>query len=60
MLMCTQELGYNAIHYNQLAHSWLKDVRVVNSDSAFYSWGMIFCTITGEQHMTSRHSGTPL
>lgn len=42
-----QEAGYNGIHFNQVAHSWVRDVRVVNSDSAFYSWGMVFCTITG-------------
>lgn len=24
----------------------MRDVRVLNSDSAFYSWGMVFCTIT--------------
>jgi hypothetical protein len=40
-----QELGYNAIHFNQLAHSWVRDVRIHNSDSGFYSWGMVFCTI---------------
>jgi hypothetical protein len=42
-----QELGYNAIHFNQLAHSWIRNVRILNSDSAFYSWGMVFSTITG-------------
>lgn len=42
-----QEAGYNGIHFNQVAHSWVRDVRVVNSDSAFYSWGMVFCTLTG-------------
>jgi hypothetical protein len=42
-----QEPGYNAIHFNQVAHSWVRDVRIINSDSAFYSWGMTFCTITG-------------
>jgi hypothetical protein len=42
-----QEMGYNAIHFNQLAHSWLRHVRIHNSDSSFYSWGMVFCTITG-------------
>lgn len=42
-----QEAGYNGIHFNQVAHSWVRDVRVVNADSAFYSWGMVFCTITG-------------
>jgi len=25
----------------------VRDVRIVNSDSAFYSWGMVFCTISG-------------
>jgi hypothetical protein len=40
-----QEAGYNGIHFNQVAHSWVRDVRVLNSDSAFYSWGMVFCTI---------------
>jgi hypothetical protein len=47
LLMCLQEAGYNGIHFNQVAHSWVRDVRVVNSDSAFYSWGMVFCTLTG-------------
>jgi hypothetical protein len=42
-----QEAGYNGIHFNQVAHSWVRDVRVVNADSAFYSWGMVFCTLTG-------------
>lgn len=42
-----QEAGYNGIHFNQVAHSWVRDVRVLNSDSAFYSWGMVFCTIAG-------------
>jgi hypothetical protein len=45
--MHLQEMGYNAIHFNQLAHSWLRDVRIHNSDSGFYSWGMVFCTISG-------------
>jgi hypothetical protein len=44
---CLQEMGYNAIHFNQLAHSWLRDVRIHNSDSGFYSWGMVFCSISG-------------
>lgn len=42
-----QEAGYNGIHFNQVAHSWVRDVRLLNSDSAFYSWGMVFCTISG-------------
>lgn len=42
-----QEAGYNGIHFNQLAHSWVRNVRVVNSDMAFYSWGCTFCTIDG-------------
>lgn len=25
----------------------MRDVRIVNSDSAFYSWGMVFSTISG-------------
>ncbi|KAF6262421.1 hypothetical protein COO60DRAFT_1676006 [Scenedesmus sp. NREL 46B-D3] len=41
------EMGYNAVHFNQLAHSWVRDVRIHNSDSGFYSWGMVFCTISG-------------
>jgi hypothetical protein len=47
LCQCLQEMGYNAVHFNQLAHSWLRDVRIHNSDSGFYSWGMVFCTITG-------------
>jgi hypothetical protein len=46
-MSASQEAGYNGIHFNQVAHSWVRDVRVLNSDSAFYSWGMVFCTISG-------------
>jgi len=31
-----QEAGYNALHFNQLAHSWVKNVKFTNTDSAFY------------------------
>lgn len=47
LCVCVQEAGYNGIHFNQLAHSWVRDVRIINSDSAFYSWGMVFCTLSG-------------
>lgn len=42
-----QERGYNGIHFNQLAHSWVRDVRIHNADSGFYSWGMVASTVSG-------------
>lgn len=56
-------MGYNAIHFNQLGNSWLRDVKIYNSDSAFYSWGMVFCTVTdleissGDRGYDSGHRG---
>lgn len=38
------EPGYNAIHFNGLVNSWIRDVTIVNSDSAIYTWGVSFST----------------
>jgi hypothetical protein len=28
-----QEDGYNALHFNQLANSWVRNVRIVDADA---------------------------
>jgi hypothetical protein len=33
-----QEAGFNALHFNQMANSWVRNVKFVNTDSAFYCW----------------------
>ena len=56
-------MGYNAVHFNQLANSWMRDVRIHNSDSAFYSWGMVFSTVvdlevsSGDRGYDNGHRG---
>jgi len=39
------EAGYNALHFNQLSHSWVRNVHFVNADSGFYCWGCSFVTV---------------
>jgi hypothetical protein len=39
------EAGYNALHFNQLANSWVRDVRFVNADTAVYWWGVAFSSV---------------
>lgn len=40
-----KEDGANALHFNQLTDSWIKDVRFLNADSAIYLWGVTFSTV---------------
>lgn len=42
-----KEDGWNALHFNQLSNSWVRDVRFLNTDAAFYAWGCSFITVTG-------------
>lgn len=39
------ETGFNALHFNQLANSFVKDVRFLNADTAIYFWGVAFSTV---------------
>jgi hypothetical protein len=39
------EEGLNALHFNQVANSWIKDVRFVNADTGIYMWGTAFNTV---------------
>jgi len=41
-----KEQGYNAIHLNQNHNSWVRNVRILNSDSAIYLWGTAFCSVS--------------
>ena len=41
-----QEAGFNAIHFNQLSNSWVRNVRVENADAGVYFWGTQHCTVT--------------
>jgi hypothetical protein len=39
------EAGYNGIHFNQVAHGWLRGLSILNSDSAIYLWGCTFVSV---------------
>jgi hypothetical protein len=41
-----KEKGYNAIHINQNHNSWVRNVRILNSDSAIYLWGSAFTSVS--------------
>jgi hypothetical protein len=38
---CVQEAGYNALHFNQLANSWVRNVGFINTDAGFYCWCVV-------------------
>jgi len=40
-----REDGYNAIHMNQVADGWVRNVRVLNADAAVYWWGTQSCSV---------------
>jgi hypothetical protein len=40
-----KENGFNALMFNQMANSWVRDVRFLNADTAVYFWGTIFSTV---------------
>jgi hypothetical protein len=54
-----QEDGYNAIHFNQLANSWVRNVRIVNADAGVYFWGTQHCTVTGVEITATQSRATP-
>lgn len=41
------EQGYNAIHFNSVAHSWVRNVRLKNADSGIFLSHSVFITIDG-------------
>jgi hypothetical protein len=43
-----KEIGYNGMMFRRVAHSWVRDVAVVNADSSLIMGGeTINCTVTG-------------
>jgi hypothetical protein len=41
-----KEKGYNAIFLDQVSNAWVRNVRIVNSDSAIYLWGCTFTSVS--------------
>ena len=41
------EKGFNAIHVNGAAQSWVRDVAIHNADSGITVGGSVFCTVSG-------------
>ncbi|KAI8465107.1 MAG: pectin lyase fold/virulence factor [Monoraphidium minutum] len=52
-----KEPGYNAIFYRMTGHSWIKNVRILNADSAVYMWGAVATTIDGLEVGTTSDRG---
>ncbi|WIA15873.1 hypothetical protein OEZ85_012625 [Tetradesmus obliquus] len=49
-----KEDGLNAVMFNQMAQSWIKDVRFLNSDTAVYFWGVSFSTVQDVEIATTK------
>ena len=52
-----KEAGYNAIHFNQVADGWVRDVTIVNSDAGVYLWGAQSCAVDNVRIATTRPRG---
>lgn len=43
---CLQEAGYNALHMGWVQHSWIKNLQILNADSAIATYQCTFCTLS--------------
>ncbi|AWV91426.1 MYXO-CTERM domain-containing protein [Bradymonas sediminis] len=51
------ELGYNAVHFNNAWHAWVRDVRVLNADLGVSFTSSFFCTASGVTLATTGDRG---
>lgn len=52
-----QEQGFNGLHLNQVANSWVRGVTISNSDMGVYLWGAVFTTLDGVLLTNSKPRG---
>jgi hypothetical protein len=52
-----KEDGYNALHFNQVADGWVRNVKILNADAGVYFWGTQSCEISEVELRATRPRG---